>query len=100
MTLNSRANLAVAVVGQGRTEEAQAQIEEVMKLMEEKLGPDYPDTVSFAVKFATGLARQDKMEEAIKIVEGAEERARTTLGESHPVTQKYARLLKSLKIPE
>jgi tetratricopeptide (TPR) repeat protein len=73
LTLNSRANLAVAVLGLGRTEEAQAQIEEVMKLMEEKLGPGYPDTVSFTVKFATGLAQQDKMEGAIKIAERAEE---------------------------
>ena len=43
-----------------------------MRLMEEKLGPDYPDTVSFTVKFATGLAQQGRMEEAIEIAERAE----------------------------
>jgi hypothetical protein len=71
-----------------------------MKLMEEKLGPDYPDTVNFTARFATGLAQQDRLEEAIEIAERAEERARTTLGESDPVTQKYARLLQSLKTQE
>ena len=67
LTLNSRANLAVAVLGQGRIEEAEAQIGDVMKSMEEKLGLGYPDTVSFTVKFATGLAHQNRREEAIKI---------------------------------
>jgi tetratricopeptide (TPR) repeat protein/tRNA A-37 threonylcarbamoyl transferase component Bud32 len=97
LTLNSRANLAIAVLGQGRIEEARAQIGEDIKLMDEKLGPGYPETVSFTVKFATGLAHQGRMEEAIGIAKRAEERARTNLGESHPVTQKYARLLQSLK---
>jgi len=69
-------------------------------LMEEKLGPGYPDTVSFTIKFATGLAQQGRMEEAIEIAERAEEGARTILGESHPVRQKYATLLQSLKTKE
>jgi Tetratricopeptide repeat len=100
LTLNSRANLAVALLGQKRVDEARSQIAEVMRLMEEKLGVDYPETVSFTVKFATGLAQQGRTEEAIEITERAEEGARTTLGESHPATQKYARLLQSLKTPE
>jgi len=100
LTLNSRANLAVALLGQGKVEEAQAQIEEVTTLMEEKLGPGYPDTVSFTIKFATGLVQQNRVEEAIRIAERAEELARTNLGESDPVTQNYAGLLQSLKIPE
>ena len=100
MTLNSRANLAVALLGQGKVEEALAQIEEVTTLMEEKLGPGYPDTVSFTIKFATGLVQQNRAEEAIRIAERAEELARTNLGESDPVTQNYAGLLQSLKTPE
>jgi tetratricopeptide (TPR) repeat protein/tRNA A-37 threonylcarbamoyl transferase component Bud32 len=100
LTLNSRANLAVALLGQKRVDEARSQIAEVMRLMEEKLGVDYPETVSFTVKFATGLAQQGRTEEAIEITERAEEGARTTLGKSHPATQKYARLLQSLKTPE
>jgi len=100
LTLNSRANLAVALLGQKRVDEAQSQIAEVIGLMEEKLGADYPDTVNFTIKFATGLAQQGRTEEAIEIAERAEEGARTTLEESHPVRQKYARLLQSLKTPE
>ena len=100
MTLNSRANLAVAVLGQGRIEEAEAEIGGVMKSMEEKLGLGYPDTVSFTVKFATGLAHQNRREEAIKIAARAEEGARTIMGQNHPVTQKYARLLQSLENPK
>ena len=100
LTLNSRANLAVALLGQKKIDEALPQIAEVMRLMEEKLGPDYPETVNFTVKFATGLAQQGRMEEAIEIAERAEGDARTTLGESDPITQKYARLLQSLKTPE
>jgi len=100
LTLNSRANLAVALLGQKKVDEAQPQIAEIMRLMEEKLGPNYPDTVNFTVKFATGLAQQGRMEEAIRIAERAEERTRTTLGESDPVRQKYATLLQSLKTPE
>ena len=71
-----------------------------MKLMEENLGLDYPDTVNFTVKFVAGLAQQGRTEQAIAIAERAEENARTTLGESHPVRQKYATLLQSLKAPE
>jgi tetratricopeptide (TPR) repeat protein/tRNA A-37 threonylcarbamoyl transferase component Bud32 len=100
LTLNSRANLAVAVLGQGRVEEAEIQIGDVMKSMEEKLGLGYPDTVSFTVKFVTGLAHQNRREEAIKIAARAEEGARTTMGQNHPLTQKYAGLLQSLKNPE
>ena len=100
LTLNSRGNLAVALLGQGRIDEAQAQIGDVMRLMEEKLGPGYPDTVNFTVKFATGLAQQGKMQAAINIAEGAEERARTILGLTDPVTQKYTKLLQTLKNPK
>ena len=100
LTLNSRANLAVALLGQGRIEGAQAQIGDVMKLMEDKLGQDYPDTVNFTVRFVNGLARQKKMAEAIDLAGRTEERARTTLGPNHPVTQKYAALLQALKNPK
>ena len=100
LTLNSRANLAVALLGQKRVDEARPQIAEVMSLMEEKLGWNYPDTVSFTIKFATGLAQQGRMEEGVEIAERAEEHARTTLGENDPISQKYARLLQSLKAPE
>ena len=100
LTLNSRANLAVAVLGQGRIEEAEIQIGDVMKSMEEKLGLGYPDTVSFTVKFATGLAHQNRREEAIRIAARAEEVARTIMGQNDPVTQKYARLLQSLRNPK
>jgi tetratricopeptide (TPR) repeat protein len=100
LTLNSRANLAIAILGQGRIEEAETQIEDIMQLMEEKLGLGYPDTVNFRVKFATNLARQGKMQEAINIAEKAETRARTTLGQGNPVTQRYTRLLQTLKNPK
>ena len=100
LTLNSRADLAVALLGQKRVDEARPQIAEVMRLMEERLGWNYPDTVSFTIKFATGLAQQGRMKEAVEIAERAEERARTTLGENDPISQKYARLLQSVKAPK
>ena len=71
-----------------------------MKLMEQALGLAYPDTVNFTVKFATGLAHQNKMREAIEIAERAEERARKALGPDHPVTQRYAKLLQTLQAPK
>jgi hypothetical protein len=65
--------------------------------MEERLGWDYPDTVNFTVRFATALAHQNKKQQAIDIIERAEERARKNLGPDHSLTQKYAGLLRTLK---
>ena len=66
--------------------------------MEETLGLDYPDTVTFTVKFVTGLAHQHKNQEAIEIAERAEERARKAFGPDHPLTRRYERLLQGRKL--
>ena len=97
MTLNSRANLAVALLGQKRVDEAQSQIAEVMGLMEEKLGVDYPETVNFTVKFATGLAQQGRMEEAIEIAERAEEARPYNLGRKRPG---HTEICQAFAVPE
>lgn len=97
LTLNTRANLALALLGQGKVEVAQTQFTDVVKHLEEKFGLGYPDPVNFTIKFATTLAGQGKVQEAIAMVEQAEKNARASLGPDDPVTRKYDTVLQSLK---
>ncbi len=97
LTLNSRGNLALAVIGQGKIEEAQKQLAELIPSLEDALGQIYPDTVRFTIKFANALASQERVTEAISIIQRAEKRARETVGSNHPVTKEYGRLLRALE---
>jgi len=100
LTLNTRANLAVALLYQGKLDDAEAEIAEVTRLMDEHLGVGYPERVNFTRKFAAGLAAQKQTQKAIEIVGRAAKSAREKLGPSHPATQKYEEILQSLSMPK
>jgi hypothetical protein len=70
---------------------------EVLKLMERKLGPGYPDTRDFTLKFAHGLVTQHRVADAIQIITDAQERARQNLGPDHPLIHNYAQFVEELR---
>ena len=61
--------------------------------MERVLGIEHPSTLSYATKFATVLSHQNKSAEAKAMATELEEHARQKLGQSNPVTEKYAELV-------
>ena len=96
VTLNSRGNLAVALIGLGKFPDAEVECRDVLTIMERVLGFEHPDTLNYTRKFATGLSRQSKADEAMKIATSAEERASKALGADNAVVQKYAMLVHDL----
>ncbi len=97
VTLNSRGNLAIALIGQGKFADAHAQYTDVLKLMERLLGLEHPDTLNYATKFAMALSHQNRMGEATEIAKRAEEGARKILGPDNPCTRRYAKLVQDLE---
>lgn len=95
VTLNSRGNMAIALIGQGRF--ADAQYTDVLKLMERLLGVEHPDTLSYATKFAMALSHQNRIGEATEIARQLEERAAKVLGPDNPCTRRYAKLVQDLQ---
>ena len=55
LTLNSRGNLAVALIGQGKFEEAESEYRDVLQLMDRVLGLEHPDTLGYTAKFVTAF---------------------------------------------
>ena len=98
VTLNTRGNLAVALIGQGKFADAASECDAMLDLMERSLSFEHPDTLGFTTKFVTGLSRQNKIAEAKELAMRAEERARKALGPDNPVTQKYAKLAQDLEV--
>ena len=95
VTLNSRGNLAIALIGQGKF--ADAQYTDVLKLLERLLGVEHPDTLSYATKFAMALSHQNRIGEATEIARQLEERASKVLGPDNPCTRRYAKLVQDLQ---
>src|SRR5690242_397582 len=92
----SRNDLAVALDDQGKYGEAEAQFREVIKIQEEVEGPQHPSTLDSCYYFASGLKRQNKLQETKEFARRAAEGARKVLGPNHPSTQKYEKLLAEL----
>ena len=70
---------------------------DVISLMGRVLGLDHPDTLSYASKFTTALARQNKAEEARALAKHLEEAANAKLGSESASTRSSARLMTDLE---
>ena len=88
----------MALIGQGKFEEAGAQYGEVIKAMERVLGIEHPSTLRYATKFVAVLSHQNKSVEAKAMAEQLEEHARQRLGEKNSLTEKYAQLVQSVEL--
>src|ERR1044071_3622851 len=99
LTLNSRANLVVALIAGGKWHEAEGQYTDILKLMQRTLGIDYPDTVTYTLKFAEGMAQQNKVDKAAELLASAAETARQQLGPDNLLANKYTDLRQKLVSP-
>ena len=97
LTLNTRGNLAVALIAQGKLREAGAEYKDVMNWMERVLGLDHPDTFSYATKFTTSLSRQNRFDDAKTLAKQIEQAASQKLGLESASAQSYANLLADLE---
>ena len=94
-TLASRSGLDKTLMAEGK--DAEADMREVIKLREKVIGPDHPDTLESYYDFASGLKRQNKLQEAREFARRAAEGARKVLGPDHSSTRKYEKLLTDLE---
>jgi len=69
----------------------------VIKTQEKVEGPENPYTLDSYYNFASGLRRQNKLQEAEVFARRAAEGARKALGPNHPSTQEYEKLLADLE---
>ena len=90
LTLYTRAILAIALIEQGKFEEAQ--YKDVIQVMERVLGLENPAILYCASTMGEALARQNKTKEAAELCRQLEDHARQAFGENNPSTQKYAKL--------
>ena len=95
VTLGSRSGLDKTLMAEGK--DAEADMSEVIKLREKVIGPEHPDTLESCNSFASGLKRQNKLQEAREFARRAAEGARKVLGPDHPSTRKYEKLLTDLE---
>ncbi|HVK11263.1 MAG TPA: tetratricopeptide repeat protein, partial [Gemmataceae bacterium] len=66
--------------GQGRREEAIALLRRTWEALSGLLGPDHPEVLALAVKYADGLATLGRPDEAVRLLEPALDRLRVVLG--------------------
>ena len=95
-TLNSRGNLAVALIGQEKFPKPKIEYNDVLKLMERVLGFEHPDTLSYTSQDCYRFVASKQEWRSNRDRQGAEERARKALGPDNPSTQKYAQLVQDL----
>jgi Flp pilus assembly protein TadD len=96
-TLSSRADLAYALMNQGKFSEAESTFREVIKLQDRVLGPEHPDTLSACSNLAYVLARSGQRAEAVQFARRAANGGRKVFGADHPSTKDYEKLLQELE---
>jgi tetratricopeptide (TPR) repeat protein len=83
------ANLAGALLGQGKYAEAETLYRDVIKIEEDVLGPEHPNTLRDCYNLALCLAAENKLDEAKAFAKRAADGASKTLGADNPDTLKY-----------
>jgi hypothetical protein len=77
--------------------DAEADLREVIKLRENVIGSENPETLESYYTLATALAKKKNIAEARAFGQRAEEGAQKVLGPGHPSTKKYENLLAELQ---
>ena len=72
--------------------QAETEYREALKLHEQALGPEHPDTLSTYYRLALCLQAEKKLDEAKAFARRAVEGAGKVLGTNHPDTLKYEKL--------
>ncbi len=85
-TLSSTSDLAAALIGQGRMDEAREVTRETLRLRRRALGDSHPDTLHSMGNLGIILAEQGKLEEARRLHEQTLAGQRRLLGPEHPDT--------------
>jgi serine/threonine protein kinase/tetratricopeptide (TPR) repeat protein len=81
-----RQRLGAAYSGQGRHDQAIAQLGRARGVEQRLLGPDDPRTIETSIDLATALTRGDRLDQARPLHEASLAAARAVLGPDHPVT--------------
>jgi hypothetical protein len=94
-TLISMANLASTYRNQGRWEEAEKLLVQVMETRKTKLGADHPSTLTSMNNLAWTWHGSDRRDQAIELMESCVRLRQRILGPEHPHTRSSVSALKS-----
>jgi hypothetical protein len=78
--------MAIALLGQGRHEEAELLEHEILTVLKRLYGDEHPDTLASAGNLAICIFDQGRHDEAKAILKDVLDAQKRTKGESHPDT--------------